>query len=210
MISIKFHIDLPQPASSTASSSTDTVEELEQEREIFVGLVREAAKLIYGSTASSSRMRAGNIERNRSAVNKWLMQDYFGENQIYTTEMFRRLFRMSMKLFEQIVEDLAEEYPYFRLRNELIAKQGFFSNTKVYFRYSEIGLPSHLTSSWGWEIKHHKIHNLCTGIMNIYGKQYLRKPTFVDVQKLYAAYEAEQGFPGILGSLDYTHWMVAN
>ena len=59
-------MDSPQPTSSTAlSSPIDADEEDYQEREIFIGLVRDAAKLIYGSTVSSSRTEsmAENIER---------------------------------------------------------------------------------------------------------------------------------------------------
>ena len=41
-------------------------------------------------------------------------------------------------------------------------------------------------------------------------KKYLRKPTFVDIQKLYAAHEARHRFPSMLVSFDCTDWAWAN
>ena len=45
----------------------------------------------------------------------------------------------------------------------------------------------------------------CRGVIHLYRRKYLRKPTSDDVQKLYAMHEARYSFPGMLGSLDCTH-----
>ncbi|GKF21167.1 ALP1-like protein [Tanacetum coccineum] len=42
--------------------------------------------------------------------------------------------------------------------------------------------------------------------MELYGEEYLRKPTQTDVEKLYAFHEEKHGFPGMLGSIDCTKW----
>ncbi|GJZ26420.1 ALP1-like protein isoform X1 [Tanacetum coccineum] len=39
-------------------------------------------------------------------------------------------------------------------------------------------------------------------VMEIYGPEFLRKPTVTDVEKLYRYHEEKHGFPGMLGSLD--------
>ena len=39
-----------------------------------------------------------------------------------------------------------------------------------------------------------------------FGDIYLRRPNANDVQRLYEAHEQRHGFPGMLGSLDCTHW----
>ncbi|XP_076946917.1 uncharacterized protein LOC143618697 [Bidens hawaiensis] len=44
------------------------------------------------------------------------------------------------------------------------------------------------------------------GITQLYHKKYLRKPTQADIQKIYEVHEQRHGFPGMLGSLDCTHW----
>ncbi|GKE13388.1 ALP1-like protein, partial [Tanacetum coccineum] len=43
-------------------------------------------------------------------------------------------------------------------------------------------------------------------VMEIFGPEYLRKPTVTDVVKLYRYHEEKHGFLGMLGSLDCTDW----
>nr|GEV45903.1 hypothetical protein [Tanacetum cinerariifolium] len=43
-------------------------------------------------------------------------------------------------------------------------------------------------------------------VMEIYGPEFLRKPTVTDIEKLYRHHEEKHGFPGMLGSLDCTGW----
>ena len=50
------------------------------------------------------------------------------------------------------------------------------------------------------------LYQFCRGVIEIFGDVYLRGPTEADVQKLYAAHEERHGFPGMLGSIDCTHW----
>nr|GEW63476.1 hypothetical protein [Tanacetum cinerariifolium] len=41
-------------------------------------------------------------------------------------------------------------------------------------------------------------------IKNLYGKEFLRKPTYTDMKKLYVHHNENDGFPGMLGSIDCT------
>ncbi|GJS94547.1 ALP1-like protein [Tanacetum coccineum] len=50
----------------------------------------------------------------------------------------------------------------------------------------------------------------CKVIMNLYGEEFLRKPTYTDIEKLYAYHNEKHGFPGMLGSIDCTDWPWAN
>ncbi|GJW49033.1 putative nuclease HARBI1 [Tanacetum coccineum] len=50
----------------------------------------------------------------------------------------------------------------------------------------------------------------CKAIMELYGEEFLRKPTYTDMEKLYAYHEEKHGFPGMLGSIDCTDWPWAN
>ncbi|GKC79820.1 ALP1-like protein, partial [Tanacetum coccineum] len=43
----------------------------------------------------------------------------------------------------------------------------------------------------------------CKAIMELYGEEFLRKPTYTDMEKLYAYHEEKHGFLGMLGSVDY-------
>ncbi|GJW22314.1 reverse transcriptase domain-containing protein [Tanacetum coccineum] len=50
------------------------------------------------------------------------------------------------------------------------------------------------------------LDHFCTSVMEIFGPEYLRKPTMTDVLKLYRHHEEKHGFSGMLGSLDCTNW----
>ncbi|GKE48034.1 ALP1-like protein [Tanacetum coccineum] len=54
------------------------------------------------------------------------------------------------------------------------------------------------------------LRNCCKVIMNLYGEEFLRKPAYTDIEKLYAYRNEKHGFPGMLGSIDYTDWPWAN
>jgi hypothetical protein len=45
----------------------------------------------------------------------------------------------------------------------------------------------------------------CSSISQLYENKYLRRLTTLDIQQLYVAHEAQQAFPGMLGSLDCMH-----
>jgi hypothetical protein len=48
--------------------------------------------------------------------------------------------------------------------------------------------------------------NFTAGIIELYGKRYLRRPTYDDIIRLYGAHDSRHGFPGMLGSVDCMHW----
>ncbi|GJR83777.1 ALP1-like protein [Tanacetum coccineum] len=50
------------------------------------------------------------------------------------------------------------------------------------------------------------LDHFCESVMQIYGPEYLRKPTMTDVEKLYLHHEEKHGFSRLLGSLDCTDW----
>jgi hypothetical protein len=53
------------------------------------------------------------------------------------------------------------------------------------------------------------VRKFCLGVIKIYGRTYLRRPTEEDVRRLLQINEA-RGFPGMIGSLDCMHWAWKN
>jgi len=51
--------------------------------------------------------------------------------------------------------------------------------------------------------------NFAAGVIQVFGEEYLRKPTQADVDLLLAVAEARD-FPGMLGSNDYIYWKWKN
>ncbi|XP_071739181.1 uncharacterized protein [Rutidosis leptorrhynchoides] len=46
------------------------------------------------------------------------------------------------------------------------------------------------------------LNNFCKCIIDLYGREYLRKPNATDIARLYSAHEEKHGFKGMLGSID--------
>ena len=51
------------------------------------------------------------------------------------------------------------------------------------------------------------LYRFSKGVVKLFHSIYLRKHSLSDVQKLFAAHEERHGFPGMLGSVDCTHWI---
>ncbi|GKE50269.1 hypothetical protein Tco_1481527 [Tanacetum coccineum] len=48
------------------------------------------------------------------------------------------------------------------------------------------------------------LDHFCQAVMDIYGPEYLRKPTLNDIEKVYWHHEEKHGFPRMLGRFDCT------
>ncbi|XP_023737329.1 uncharacterized protein LOC111885298 [Lactuca sativa] len=54
------------------------------------------------------------------------------------------------------------------------------------------------------------LYRLVRDVVETFGDKYLRKPSLKDMKQLYATHEQQHGFPGMLGSIDYTKWIWRN
>ncbi|XP_052621952.1 protein ALP1-like [Lactuca sativa] len=54
------------------------------------------------------------------------------------------------------------------------------------------------------------LYTLSMGVVETFRDVYLRKPSLHDLQELYVAHEERHGFPGMIGSIDCTHWKWKN
>nr|GEV00364.1 hypothetical protein [Tanacetum cinerariifolium] len=62
----------------------------------------------------------------------------------------------------------------------------------------------------GATIARKSLQNFCKVVKNLYGEEFLRKPSYTDMEKLYAYHDEKHGFPSMLESIDCTHWPWAN
>jgi len=53
------------------------------------------------------------------------------------------------------------------------------------------------------------LHAFCRSVVEIYADEYLRAPTEADVARI-LVFNERRGLPGLLGSLDCTHWRWKN
>ncbi|XP_021996041.1 uncharacterized protein LOC110893233 [Helianthus annuus] len=93
----------------------------------FANAVMLAAQMIMEEeeeTMSQPRTRQAAINQGREGAHDRLVADYFVDEPLYTTTMFRRQFRMSRRLFLRIVYDFSRSGPFFTLRYDSRGHRG--------------------------------------------------------------------------------------
>jgi hypothetical protein len=162
----------------------------------------------------SVKGRAANLDRNWENGHVQLYVDYFHPKTALYQNYFRWCFRMSRKLFGQIIEGVRLHDPYYRCKPDATGKLGFFSYQKcsAAIRMLAYKVASdlvdeymHMSDSTCIEA----MYNFCRAIIAVFGKVYLREPNLEDTQRLLSINE-KRGFLGMLGSIDCMHWEWKN
>ncbi|GJR87096.1 ALP1-like protein [Tanacetum coccineum] len=128
----------------------------------------------------ATRVRRNNITRDRTGTHTRLVAAFFSETPMYNETRFRKTFRMARPLFNQIVNAVVITLHTFKFLDE-------------YMQISE-------------RSSRKALDHFCQAVMEIYGPEYLRKPTVTAVEKLYRHHEEKHGFLRMLGSLYCTDW----
>ena len=115
------------------------------------------------------------------------MRDYFAEHHVYPERMFRRRFRMSRRLFLRIANDLANHDQFFTQRSDARGRIGFTTLQKCTSAMRQIGYG---TSHDAWDeylrmsarTSRECLYRFADGVIKLYSKVYMRKPTKKDVE----------------------------
>ncbi|GJT28162.1 hypothetical protein Tco_0908437 [Tanacetum coccineum] len=115
---------------------------------------------------------------------------------------------MARPLFNEIVTAVIDHDPFFRNNFDCTGKEGISGLLKCTsaIRQLAYGVHAEFLDEYmqiSERISHLALDHFCESVMQIYGPEYLRKPTVTDVEKLYLHHEEKHGFPRILGSLDF-------
>jgi len=158
--------------------------------------------------------QACNVKRNWIDCHERLMQQYFNPTPTYNDQQFRRRFCMSKRLFLCIHDDVLRFDNYFQQRANCTGKLGILSLLKVTaalrmmaYGCSADSLDENLEIGESTVLQ--CVDQLTNAVISIYGDKYLRYPTEEDLRQLLIA-SHQQGFPGMLGSIDCTHWEWKN
>ncbi|GJX17177.1 ALP1-like protein [Tanacetum coccineum] len=118
---------------------------------------------------------------------------------------------MAHPLFNQIVNAVSNHFAYFQSNHDCTEKEGISPLIKCTSAICQLAygvnasfLDEYIQISERSSCK--ALDHFCQAVMEIYGPEYLRKPTVTDVEKLYRHYEEKHGFTRMLGSLDCTDW----
>ncbi|XP_066341234.1 uncharacterized protein [Miscanthus floridulus] len=161
--------------------------------------------------ASDHRFRPRkHIKRPQEEAHQKLVNDYFSENPLYPSNIFRRRFRMSRPLFLRIVEALGQWSDYFTQRVDAVNRQGLSPLQKctIAIRQLDTGSSTDELDEYlkiGETTAMEAMKNFVKGVRDVFGERYLRRPTMEDTERLLKLGE-RRGFPGMFGSIDCMHW----
>ncbi|GKD96587.1 ALP1-like protein [Tanacetum coccineum] len=159
----------------------------------------------------ANRVTRNHITRDRYGAHERLVTAFFSEEPMYDEVKFRKTFRMARPLFNEIVTAVIDHDPFFRNNIDCTGKEGISGLLKCTssIRQLAYGVHAEFLDEY-MQISERSsrlaLDHFCQSVMQIYGPEYLRKPTVTDVEKLYLHHEEKHGFSGMLGSLDCTDW----
>uniref|UniRef100_A0A0D3D0J5 DDE Tnp4 domain-containing protein n=1 Tax=Brassica oleracea var. oleracea TaxID=109376 RepID=A0A0D3D0J5_BRAOL len=143
-----------------------------------------------------------------------LWTDYFSDSPTYSENLFRRRFRMNKQLFMKIVDRLSNEVPFFRQKRDGLGRLGLSPLQKCTTAIHVLAYGSALDAvdeylRLGATTARLCVENFVDAIINVFGEEYLRRPTPADLQRLLHIGDLH-GFPGMIGSIDCMHWEWKN
>nr|GEV01128.1 hypothetical protein [Tanacetum cinerariifolium] len=159
----------------------------------------------------ATRVTRNTITKDRAGAHTRLVAAFFSETSMYDETRFRKTFRMARPLFNKIVNAVSNHCAHFQSNPDFAGREGISSlikctsairqltydvNTSFLDEYMQISERS----------SRKVLDHFCQVVMEIYGPEFLRKPTVTDVEKLYRHHEENHGFPEMLESLDCTDW----
>ncbi|GJR13048.1 ALP1-like protein [Tanacetum coccineum] len=165
------------------------------------------------------------IYRENLDAEERLMADNFGPNPKYPEYYFRKRYRMSRKLFLEIVSGienyiqthhpLPSYFDFFRVRPDAMGLPGFsvFMKCTCAIRQLAYGVtrdPLDEYLQMGNHCARDCLNFFTMCVIELFMPEYLRKPDFDDIQNLYTAHNNIHGFPGMLGIIDCMHWERRN
>ncbi|GJW92908.1 ALP1-like protein [Tanacetum coccineum] len=165
-------------------TSSDDEDEVNSELVMFT----EACQAAY--EASKPKVHRTLVQRDRYGAHDRLVMAYFSEHPQYEEATFRERFRMSRRLFTKIVQECTSA----------IRQLAYGCVPDSLDEYLQKGATTARKC----------LENFCKVIMNLYGEEFLRKPTYTDIEKLYVYHNEKHGFPRMLGSIDCTDCSWAN
>ncbi|GJT23475.1 reverse transcriptase domain-containing protein [Tanacetum coccineum] len=159
------------------------------------------------------RLTRNPIHRDREDAKRRLMADYFDDYCKYPLYYFRRRYRMSRKLFLDIVEGiksytvdpLSKHFKFFTHRPDATGRMSMSVIMKCtsFITYGNTPDAFDEYLQMGEHTAHNCLDNFNKFIIDLYMSKYTRNPTLPDVEKIYDAHENIHGFPGMLGCIDY-------
>ncbi|GKA28444.1 transposon ty3-I gag-pol polyprotein [Tanacetum coccineum] len=149
---------------------------------LVCGFLKDAALVIQAFTPTIRKYQRNHIVRDRYGAHDRLVHAYFAKEPFYNRDAVGKAGISVLVNCTSAIRQLAYDVVPYSLDE-----------------YLQIGDKTSRACLMAF----------CNGVMELYGKEFLRRPTQTDVEKLYAFHEEKHGFPGMIGSIDCTKWSWA-
>ncbi|CAL2226766.1 unnamed protein product [Prunus armeniaca] len=162
-----------------------------------------------GRRRGSQVGRRQNVDRHRHSRGKNILEDYFIQTSLYSDVDFQRRFRMQPHLFNKVMHDICNYDAYFVQMCDAAGVLGLLPEQKLttVIQILAYGVSADHVDEIARTRKSTTLEALvrfCDAIETLYTRDYLRRPTPRDLQRLLQKAEA-RGFPGMIGSIDCMH-----
>ncbi|XP_035541500.1 uncharacterized protein LOC118344576 [Juglans regia] len=150
------------------------------------------------------------IRRDRIQGHEHQFCDYFAENPIYPSNIFRMRFQMNHLLFLRILNKVESYEPYFIQRRDNAERLSLSSMQKIIItlRMLAYGVTGDFMDEYiriDESTAMESLKKFSEIIVSVFSYEYLRSPNANDITRLLAVGE-QRGFSGMLGSIDCVHW----
>jgi len=165
-------------------------------------------------TISNCRAKRRVIDRGITEGHARIFQDYFSDNPVYPESMFRRRYRLPSKLLKSLIRDIEAHDSYFKQRRDAVGRLGASAYQKITaaLRVLCYGVSFDSTDEYCREsetVCRESFHRFCRAVVELHAHKYLRNPTIDDLKRIEKE-NAKRGFPGMIGSLDCSHFRWKN
>ncbi|CAL2267092.1 unnamed protein product [Prunus armeniaca] len=191
----------------------DEINELQRQvdEQVLIAVAMEEEEN-QGRRRGSQVGRRRNVDRHRHSRGKNLLEDYFIPTALYSDVDFRRQFRMQPHLFNKVIYDICNAY--FVQKCDATEVLGLLPEQKLtavirMLAYGASADQVDEVARMGKSTTLEALVRFCDAVENLYTRDYLRRPTPRDLQRLLQKTEARE-FPGMIGSIDCMHWQWKN
>ncbi|GKC90114.1 ALP1-like protein [Tanacetum coccineum] len=131
----------------------------------------------------ANRVTRNHITRDRYGAHDRLVAAFFSEEPMYDEVKFRKTFRMARPLFNEIVTAVIDHDPFFCNNFDCTGKEGISGLLKCISAICQLAYGVHAEfldeyMQISERSSHLALGHFCESVMQIYGPEYLRKPTF--------------------------------
>lgn len=187
----------------------------------FVTIRKNPKKKRHGGSRPG---RAPNRPLGRFLAGKQLEDDHFldgnvvndttgGLGQTWSEKSFERRFRMLRVVYERVRAAIVIAEPFFREGRDATGLPSATTNLKLVSAIWQLSYGQGADEVSGRvrlseSLTHERRRKFVKAVVQCFGDEYLRRPTVGDAKKIMARH-ARVGFPGALGSVDFSGWELA-